>query len=94
MTAAVDVDDSTPNRPTLALRRAVVAVQEFDGDLEDALTALAAAQKTLAGLRGRTTDLVLSSERAADDADRLDDALSTIAAIRRDLAFTLSQYDL
>lgn len=94
MTAAVDVDDSTPNRPTLALRKAVVAVQEFDDDLEDALTALTAAQTTLARLRDRTTDLVLSSERAADDSDRLDDALSTIEAIRRDLAVTLSQYDL
>lgn len=61
MTAAVDVDDSSPNRPTLALRRAVVSVREFDDDLAEALTALTAAQKTLAGLRDRTTDLVLSS---------------------------------
>ncbi|MGB2720266.1 MAG: hypothetical protein WBG53_19410 [Rhodococcus sp. (in: high G+C Gram-positive bacteria)] len=91
--ADTDVDDSTPSRPTLALRRAVEAVEELDDSLEDALMVLGPTQKILHGLRGRTTGLVLSHEDAAATAERLDDVRTTLEAIRADLAHTLDNHN-
>jgi hypothetical protein len=88
-----EVDDSTPNRPTLALRTAAMAVEELDDSLEDALIVLAPTQKLLEALRGRATGLVLSHEDAAATAERLHDVRATLEAIRADLAHTLANYE-
>ena len=88
-----EVDDPTPNRPTLASRRAVEAVEELDDTVEDALMVLGPTQRILAALRGRTSGLVLSHEDAATTAERLDDVRTTLEAIRVDLAHTLASYD-
>lgn len=92
-TVDTEVDDSTPDRPTLALRRAVMAVEELDDSVEDALIVLAPTQKLLDALQGRTSGLVLSHEDAAATAERLHDVRTTLESIRSDLAHTLTNYN-
>ncbi|WP_415977511.1 hypothetical protein [Rhodococcus sp. 077-4] len=92
-TVDTDVDDCTPNRPTLALHRAVAALEELDDSVEDALMVLAPTQKLLDALQGRTSGLVLSHENAASTAERLHDVRTTPEAIRADLAHTLTNYN-